>query len=920
MKLINYISMAMAVTALASCSNDDLEGAVQDASTVAIHATVGDAYTRSNPMGTAEEQKVFVNGDQLKVSTEGQTAATYTLSDTQWSATSALLWTSNQMTFNAWYPVDAAFESYTLPVDQTAAAEGNAFSKIAKADYMTCTVTQDKAEKLNLTFQRQTARVVVNVTLGDGFQGATINSVIIRANQQAGTGTESLAEFKAYKQDNKFTALVAPTTAKTEEIFMKLTVGNGSSQNEELTVKGIKALEKGKSHEFNVVARKQGLEITSVTITDWTGGTTVDVTPQALPPIVDKAKNSITMQTAGQLTTQLITDALAGGKKLIIAGPLNGADMRVLREATGCCYEYMGPEHPAVLITDLDMTDAQIVASNHAYYRDIDNNGELLKITEDNTFGKRMFNTTFLKSIKLPKSVTKVGDIAFRDSKELTEITLPNVTSYGIMVFEYCTKLATVHWGENTPTELPLKMFDECKSLVSIKIPSTVTTLGEVVFGSTGFTTFTIPATVKTIENQVFWGTPLKSITIPETVTSLGGAIFDNCKQFETITIACDKNKTTVSNDFLGLYQNSANVDLRLHKSFKADVTVNEQAQPMFEGYAFKTIYDLEGNNLGAVSADVDVSKHSISTNTVGLLTAENIAQAMGDGNTLTVAGPLNGKDLEFLRAAAGAKGSTPPAAGAKLQVLDMTNARILKGGTFNYGAGSTNVDANSLPISCFEGSILTSINLPQTLTRIEWQCFLNNKSLASIQIPKGVTSILWESFMGCEELTSITLPAELTSIDQNTFDGCKKITEIVIPSKVQHLYQHCFANTGLTSLVIPPTVLKVRELALENCPITRLTIQGPQIYEPREGGRIAHKNSLGGFKTEDCDLIIEDAEGMPDGQHNFAKFIGYDATTEKGIFLKGWGDQKWKSITDGKGKDLVPRTLAPAPNPAPAQ
>ena len=73
----------------------------------------------------------------------------------------------------------------------------------------------------------------------------------------------------------------------------------------------------------------------------------------------------------------------------------------------------------------------------------------------------------------------------------------------------------------------------------------------------------------------------------------------------------------------------------------------------------------------------------------------------------------------------------------------------------------------------------LTSITIPNTITRIGNSAFYDCSSLTSITIPDSVTSIGKHAFASCESLTSITIPSSVTSIGQGAFNDCEKLRSI---------------------------------------------------------------------------------------------------------------------------------------------
>ena len=70
----------------------------------------------------------------------------------------------------------------------------------------------------------------------------------------------------------------------------------------------------------------------------------------------------------------------------------------------------------------------------------------------------------------------------------------------------------------------------------------------------------------------------------------------------------------------------------------------------------------------------------------------------------------------------------------------------------------------------------LTSVMIPDTVTRIGDYAFLSCSSLESVTIPGSVTNIAYEAFSGCSALTSVTIPNSLTTISSSAFNGCNRL------------------------------------------------------------------------------------------------------------------------------------------------
>ncbi|MGI6781729.1 MAG: leucine-rich repeat domain-containing protein [Acholeplasmataceae bacterium] len=167
-----------------------------------------------------------------------------------------------------------------------------------------------------------------------------------------------------------------------------------------------------------------------------------------------------------------------------------------------------------------------------------------------------------LNNTVIPEGVTSIGNFAFYDCGELTEIIIPEgVTSIGDYAFRYCMKLETVSLpstlvrvGEyafadcykivtltlpNNLKYIGSSAFNRCRALSSITIPDSVTYLGYGAFGDcSAAENLVIGSGVVVISVNAFDGCEaLTSITIPDTVKMIDGNAFYGCKAATSITI-----------------------------------------------------------------------------------------------------------------------------------------------------------------------------------------------------------------------------------------------------------------------------------------------------------------------------------------------------------------------------------------------
>ena len=430
MKITKYMGAFAVIAMLAACSTDDEQGTNTAANEVKITATVGgnSIFTRSNPLGTPEEQQSFNEGDVISVTTEGKTVVYTKNKDGQWAnANDYLLWTGNAQTFEACYPGNSTNSISEGHIE----ADQSDITKIAQSDYMISREAIEKAyipsdRQLTLNFERQTARVIVKVSgFGDEFKdlNPTLSAVEVYSKLKVPAEEgDSYVAIQTYKKEesgsNVFYALVSPGTGNDAEKFLKLTVtyndGEGNAtQTKELYVKGIPALEKAMSYTYDVKIGKDKATIGSVSVDDWstgddiTGGDAVTTTENAV---------------------LIIKNALAAGNKNIeIKNLPANADKSVfdaIREALKSASD-----------GSIELTVYKVEALPSKAF----SNCQPLKfisLPDVKSIDRYAFQEcNSLKTIYAPR-VSSISDCAFFNCGWLNSVTLGNISTAGFHIFD----------------------------------------------------------------------------------------------------------------------------------------------------------------------------------------------------------------------------------------------------------------------------------------------------------------------------------------------------------------------------------------------------------------------------------------------------------------------------------------------------
>ena len=323
---------AAAILALTACSeSEDLLAAYHsDPNAVRITAQVGkasaDGFTRSNPLGDAEEQAKFNENDEISVQADGQDAVTYKLVGSEWQPQGGkfLKWEKETMNFTAYYP--ATFNG-TITQPEKYDNEDD----LAKADFMSFSGPQtntNKSNQLTLIMKREMARVVVEIAgFNDQYANATVNSL-------------SICGVKAYKQETDgksyFYALIDPNyTPGTTTPFLSLEVAEGQSKTTETLTTIPTTFAAGNSYTYKLTVGKNKISVSGITVTDWDNTGIITEGSKAehiIPYVTFKAEEAQTfkMTTTGSYEIKGLEYSVNNGEwKTVVANtevPFGGAN------------------------------------------------------------------------------------------------------------------------------------------------------------------------------------------------------------------------------------------------------------------------------------------------------------------------------------------------------------------------------------------------------------------------------------------------------------------------------------------------------------------------------------------------------------------------------------------------------------------
>lgn len=386
----------------------------------------------------------------------------------------------------------------------------------------------------------------------------------------------------------------------------------------------------------------------------------------------------------------------------------------------------------------------------------VKNSGKTYNVT---AVGENAFrNCPELTDVVIGSKVATIGKRAFLNCVGLTTITITKgVTDIGDYAFAQCGALQTVTMKNDSPLVVGAGAFLRCSSLNNVNWQSCKNLEGRGGLTSLG-------------TNAFAHCTSLTGITLPGPVEYLGTNIFDGCTSLNSITVTSDQPLTLNGDPF------ALNSSVTIYVPSSGQTGVSAALYQSATGWRNYNIVELpysfiDQNGytyLKTVSGSVALTGSQTSKTDVTV--RNNITGYNGENYYVTSIG-----DKAFK-----SKG---------VKKLDTGNAFRLKSIGEECFAGCTQLTTitltegiNSIGEKAFANcSKLTSVQIPSTLRVISKSAFYGCSVLVDVRFLTGLSTICENAFANCTNLTSITLPKSITCVEPKAFKGASALQEILV-------------------------------------------------------------------------------------------------------------------------------------------
>lgn len=313
--------------------------------------------------------------------------------------------------------------------------------------------------------------------------------------------------------------------------------------------------------------------------------------------------------------------------------------------------------------------------------------------------------------------------------------------------------------------------------------------------------TLTLPRTLRHINDYGL--SDYRAITdleIPANVERMGNDVVYNCPQLRRIKVNAEVPPTLGSLN---------------HEYYYYRITIPRES---FHAYRLVNAWN---NRTVLIGGDegVTVSTGKIAAGDLGHVVIDE-AGYLQEVNKLIIEGELNADDWSNITQM------------TNLTEVDLSKALIdeIPSSAFNERWA---IDKVVLPPTlkkigtyAFQGTALTSVNIPDNVETIEESAFSQARQLQEVHLPDSLTSLGRYAFSSCSSLRTIKIPTKLKEIPWYTFDGCKSLQSVELHDSITGFGDYSFRNCDLREITLPKSTTWVGGYAFNgNSNLSKVTL-----------------------------------------------------------------------------------------------
>ena len=337
-------------------------------------------------------------------------------------------------------------------------------------------------------------------------------------------------------------------------------------------------------------------------------------------------------------------------------------------------------------------------------------------------------------------------------------------------------------------TTIPDNAFNNCSSLVSITLPSTLEKIGNFAFQNcSALVGIEFPSTLRTIGNYAFSHcSAFGSITLSNGITDIGSNAFKGCSEIANVSIA--PSVATIGEGAFSECPKLAGVHITSLEAWCNITFGNATANPLSSAEFFY----LQGGEIKKLTIPATITE------------IKSYAFCGGDMSEIVLHSGISRFGISAF--------------------ADCTGKLVANCNIPNYDNEES---------GAFVGSKFSEVIIGEGVKYIGGYAFAGCSTISDLSLPNSLMLIGSYSFKGCEGLSSLTIPQSLRRCGKGAFEGCCALRELHISDLAAwfgivfeeatanpiHIAKGLYLNgTKLSHIEVPQSVTKIGDYALYNC------------------------------------------------------------------------------------------------------
>lgn len=381
---------------------------------------------------------------------------------------------------------------------------------------------------------------------------------------------------------------------------------------------------------------------------------------------------------------------------------------------------------------------------------------------------------TNVKTVTIGTALDYIGSYAFSGCTSLETVIIPYVKSINEGCFGGCTSLVDCELPNGLET-IGTNAFNGCSSIKKFVIPDSVTSIGNLwgAFSNcTALEEVVIGNGIETIPTWTFSDDPnLKSVTFGENIKTIDTGAFENCTSLDNVKLPQGIESINGS----AFYNCTSLTNINLPDSLSG---IGESA--------FKQCTELKSVNIpGGVKT---IGKNAFRDCTS--LEKADLSYGIETIGYAAFSGCTSLKEIKL------------PYSVTTLSDNSFENTKSVESITL-----SPNI--TNIPFSCFYGSGVCDLTIPNGIENIGKYAFKNCTNLEEVIIPDSVTELGYQSFAGCSGLKKVTIGKNVADKNALQFTDSDNIEELTLLSDefgLNRIWNDAWDRSKLKSITVSET------------------------------------------------------------------------------------------------------------------